>query len=183
MYSELLSGAIGAALAAIAALFVQHSSNQTSHKALIEEHQIQEYLSALDCSFDALQALEAMGRALSGRTEPGPNASQEEIDESKERDEASANALGDLFTALRALNRQAYRIQAIGSRKVKMTAKDFCKSADQYLQNAFEQMLEDGRFIAADHTLATKQLKARIEKLSDAVREDLQIDDLFKKDS
>lgn len=177
---SIINAIISAIIGAISALIVQRSSNRFNRRALIEGHRIQEYLLATDCSFDALQALEEMGRFLSGRTEPGPYSSQEEIEESRRRDKASAMAFEKLIDALSALQRQAYKIQAIGSKKVKGAADGIEMAANQYLHAVVKQALEDGRFIAKDHNNATDLLKTKIEEFAGAIREDLQIDSLFR---
>jgi len=181
MLAELLSGIIGAVLGSIFTVIAQRSSNRTSHRTLIEEHQIQEYLIALDCSFDAINALDDMGRALSGRTEPGPNSSQEEIEESRRRDEESAKAIGKLFMSLDALAKQAYKIQAIGSKAVRDASEGINETVGQYMQSVLDQAMQDGRFIARHHNEATEKLRMRILLLANQIREDIQVDSLFKR--
>lgn len=186
MSSEMLSavfGFVGTILGSAITLVTQHFNNRAKRKALVAEHQVQEYLRTLDYACDATDALRAFGGALSGRTEPDANSTQEEIDESRRRDEEASKALAHLFDALGLLSRQAYRISAIGSRRIHTLASEVSESVDCYLRNAYERATIDRVFSANDFNAATAALQEKIKSLTCEIRSDLDIDRLFKAQS
>lgn len=183
MSSEMLSAAfgfVGAILGSVITLVAQHFNNRAKRKALVAEHQVQEYLRTLDYACDATDALRAFGGALSGRIEPDASSTQEEIDESRRRDEEASKALAHLFDALGLLSRQAYRISAIGSRRIQTLASEVSESVDCYLRNVYERVTIDRVFVAKDFNAATAALQEAIKSLTYEIRSDLDIDRLFK---
>jgi len=183
MSSEVLGvvfGFAGTIIGSAITLVTQHFNNRAKRRALVAEYQVQEYLRTLDYACDATDALRAFGGALSGRTEPDASSTQEEIDESRRRDEEASKALAHLFDALGLLSRQAYRISAIGSRRVHFLASEVSDSVDYYLGNAYERAMIDGVFVAKDFNAATAALQDKIMSLTYEIRSDLEIDRLFK---
>ena len=183
MSSEMLSavfGFVGTILGSAITLVTQHFNNRAKRKALVAEHQVQEYLRTLDYACDATDALRAFGGALSGRTEPDASSTQDEIDESRRRDEEAAKALAHLFDALGLLSRQTYRISAIGSKRIQTLASAVSESVDCYLRNAYERAMIDRVFVAKDFNVATEDLQDRIKSLTYEIRSDLEIDRLFR---
>lgn len=174
------SGLLGTILGAAITLVAQYYNNRAKRKALVAEHQVQEYLRTLDYACDVTDALRAFGGALSGRIEPDASSSQEEIDESRQRDEEASKALANLFDALGLLSRQAYRISAIGSKRIQTAASEVSKSVDCYLRNAFERAMIDRVFVAKDFNKANEDLQTKIGLLTCEIRSDLEIDRLFK---
>ena len=180
---EIISGIFGMAgtiLGALITVWMQYVNNRAKQRSLVEEHRIQEYLSALDYACDAADALTAFGRALSGRSEPDDDAPGEEIEDSKRRDREASEALESSLNALRLLSRQSYRISAIGSKDIKDSASAVIESVDGYFRAALARAQEDGMFIAKDFNQAMNDAQEKIKGLTITIRSDLGIDNLYR---
>lgn len=185
--SSALSGIIGAIIGAILTLFgtvwSQRKADRNSRKSLVTNYQVGEYLSILDTSFEVLDAFETFGRALSGRKEPGPDSTEDEIEEARQRDEASCEALDRLYIALNMLAQKSLRVSAIGAGEIKEAADEVRTSVNIYMSNAVKQAIEDRRFIAADHAAESEHLQQSIYNLVEKIRSYLEIDTLFSDSS
>ena len=185
--SSALSGIIGAIIGAILTLFgtvwSQRKADRNSRKSLVTNYQVGEYLSILDTSFEVLDAFETFGRALSGRKEPGPDSTEDEIEEARQRDEASCEALDRLYIALNMLAQKSLRVSAIGAGEIKEAADEARTSVNIYMSNAVKQAIEDRRFIAADYAAESEHLQQSIYNLVEKIRSYLEIDTLFSDSS
>ena len=188
--SSALSGFIGAIIGGVLTLigtlitlfgtvWSQRKADRNSRKSLVLNYQVEEYLSILDTSFEVLDAFETFGRALSGRREPGPDSTEDEIEEARQRDKASCEALGRLDIALNILAQKSLRVSAIGAGEIKETADEVRTSINVYMSNAVKQAIEDRRFIAADHVAEFEHLQQSIHHLVAKIRSYLEIDTLF----
>lgn len=179
-FLSIITGFIGTVIGFVITLIAQRSNNHSNRKNMVEEHQVREYLQALEYACDAYDALRGMGMALSGRTEPDERSSAEDKEESMRRDQESADALNRLYQSLGLLSRQSFRICAIGSEKIRTAANEVNAAVDEYLDNAYRKMLVDGKFIARDFTDATTILRERIWHLAEVIRKELKIEELLK---
>lgn len=177
---SLIIGLIGTVVGCIITLIAQRSNNHSNRKNMVEEHQVREYLQALEYACDAYDALWDMGMALSGRTEPDDRSSAAEKEESMRRDQESADALNRLYQSLGLLSRQSFRISAIGSEKICTAASEVNSAVDEYMDNAYRRMLVDGKFIARDFNDVTSVLREKIRYLAAVIRSELRIEDLLK---
>ena len=67
-FLSIITGFIGTVIGFVITLIAQRSNNHSNRKNMVEEHQVREYLQALEYACDAYDALRGMGMALSGRT-------------------------------------------------------------------------------------------------------------------
>lgn len=181
--SGLLGTVIGSVIALLGTVWSQRRADRDSRRALVMKYQVQEYLRILDTSLEVFDAFEEFGKALSGRQEPGPNSTEEEIEEAERRDKAGVEAMSRLYTELNALAQQSLHVSAIGSGEIRDVADDVSSSINDYMKNTLSQALEDGRFIAADHYSESERLRRTIHYLVEIIRSYLEIDTLFSDSS
>ncbi len=167
----LVGALVGALFGSLTTWLTSRSAREDARLDARRELVRKENFEALELAHAMKLAFSEMGLHVSGREEPGPDATPEQRAAAHESDQAAAAAIERLYAAESALELQTLRLGSIGADSTREQFAVLSAQVSECLVRWAER--GDGRFIGAEFMAASAQLDQNLELAVEALRSEL----------
>ncbi|MGV4324847.1 hypothetical protein [Trueperella pyogenes] len=170
---SLLGTIIGGLIASLASWLTTRSQVKSQYKIQILETRRKEYFKILEMLYSISRNFRDIGLSLSGRQNPGPESTEQEIEYAEATDLAAAQCITDIIELNENIREKLLIIRSLGSSHIADEIESITQIIDHYFYS--QAMRDDSRFIASEFETTQEKFIHRLTNFTHILHQDLNL--------